>query len=212
MQKKEALDFLIRLAGGIADTFGKSCETVVHEIDGESMEVRYIKNGSVTGRKIGDEKSLVGDKQFIKKIYSGKDLANFRAVTQDGKLVKSTTIHFKGEGYHFAFGINFDYTMLSMAGNTIAELLKTGPEYKKILEASQKINIDEIFADCVEKIGVPVTFMKKDDKHKLLKMLNSRYVFTVQGSVPKIAEKLGISRYTVYKHLRYIRDSGDSKK
>lgn len=207
MQAEEVFDFLVRLADSVADTFGKSCETVIHEIINNSTQILYVRNGAVTGRKVGDRKSLLGDESLIKNVYAGKDLVNYKAVTMDGKLIKSTTIHFKGDNYHYAFGINFDYTVLSMVNKPIADLISTGLEYEKILTSGDEVNIDEIFNDCIDMIGIPAAFMKKDDKLKLVGMLEQKAAFTIRGSVPQIAEKLGISRYTIYNYLREVRGS-----
>lgn len=207
MEKSTVLNFLIRLADGVADTFGKSCETVVHEIEEGDAKICYICNGAVSGRKIGDKKSLFGDEASIKKVYAGKDLSNYHALTRDGKLIKSTTIHFEGDNYHYAFGINFDYTWLSMTNKIIKDLIKTGPEYENILKIKSEVSIGELFAEAVEQIGLPASVMKKADRLKLVKMLSDRSAFTIQGSVPEIASKLGVSRFTIYNYLREINNN-----
>lgn len=205
MQQSEAYSLLVRLADSIASTFGKSCETVIHEIDENEIKILYINNGSVTGRKVGDQKSILGDQASIKSIYQGKDLINYKAETRDGKLIKSTTIHLKNDDYHLAMGINFDYTMFSMANRRIKDLIKTGPEFGDVLIASIGVSIDEICKECIDELGIPISFLKKEDKYRLVEMLYKRSAFTIQGSVPSIADKLGISRYTVYNYLREIK-------
>ena len=54
MRQEEAFEFLCRLAQGIASMFGDSCETVVHEMEGERMKNLVIFNGHVSGRSAGD--------------------------------------------------------------------------------------------------------------------------------------------------------------
>ena len=45
MTKKEAFDFLDRMARGIAVMFGEQCETIVHEMDGQKVKNLAIYNG-----------------------------------------------------------------------------------------------------------------------------------------------------------------------
>lgn len=206
MAKDQTLDFLRRLADGVADTFGEFCETVVHEIDEDDTTICYIRHGSVTGRKVGEKKSLFGDQSSIKQVYAGKDLANYHALTPGGKSIKSTTVHFKNDHYHYAFGINFDYTRLSLAAKAMEDLVKVGPKYEKILKKTAEVSISELFNQCAEQIGLPVSVMKKADRLRLVAMLTERQVFTIQGSVPEVAKRLGVSRFTIYNDLREIKE------
>jgi len=206
MQDQDVFNFLVRLADGIAETFGKLCETVIHEIDNGELKLVYIRNGNVTGRSVGDPTSLLGDRAYIKKVYAGKDLINFKAETKEGKLVKSTTVHMKSKNLHYTLGVNFDYTMLSLLGKTLEDIIKTGPEFETILSARQEISVEDIFQECLDIIAIPVAYMKKNDKYKLVEMLEQKALFSIQGSVPFVAEKLGVSRYTIYNYLRAIRE------
>ena len=60
MRQEEAFEFLCRLAQGIASMFGDSCETVVHEMEGERMKNLVIFNGHVSGRSAGSTLSIYG--------------------------------------------------------------------------------------------------------------------------------------------------------
>ena len=60
MRQEEAFEFLCRLAQGIASMFGDSCETVVHEMEGERMKNLVIFHGHVSGRSAGSTLSIYG--------------------------------------------------------------------------------------------------------------------------------------------------------
>ena len=60
MTKKEAFDFLDRMARGIAVMFGEQCETIVHEMDGKKVKNLAIYNGHVSGRTTGSTLSIYG--------------------------------------------------------------------------------------------------------------------------------------------------------
>ena len=57
--------FLDRLARGIAEMFGSSCETMVHDMSQPSHPILSIYNGHVSGRKVGSTLDILGsDKEL----------------------------------------------------------------------------------------------------------------------------------------------------
>lgn len=115
MRQEEAFEFLCRLAQGIASMFGDSCETVVHEMEGERMKNLVIFNGHVSGRSAGSTLSIYG-RDTIQDDPEGtsldQDFLNQMVVTPSGKNIKSSTFHLRGEGYHYALGINYDVSVM----------------------------------------------------------------------------------------------------
>ncbi len=101
MRQEEAFEFLCRLAQGIASMFGDSCETVVHEMEGERMKNLVIFNGHVSGRSAGSTLSIYG-RDTIQDDPEGtsldQDFLNQMVVTPSGKNIKSSTFHLRGEG------------------------------------------------------------------------------------------------------------------
>ena len=60
MDKNEAYEFLYRLAEALSLMFGKNCETIIHEIDGQHILNLAIFNGHVSNRKAGSTLSIYG--------------------------------------------------------------------------------------------------------------------------------------------------------
>ena len=61
MQDTSAVDFMKRLAKGLAAQFGEDCEIVIHDLESENRDntIVAIENGHVSGRKVGDGPSHV---------------------------------------------------------------------------------------------------------------------------------------------------------
>ena len=53
MRIKSCLKPYIAVADMIANTFGKDCEVVVHDLEDPEHSVVYVANNKVTGREIG---------------------------------------------------------------------------------------------------------------------------------------------------------------
>lgn len=53
---QQQIDFLKRLARGVAAQFGDNCEVVVHDLKSSDPDstIVAIENGQITGRKVGD--------------------------------------------------------------------------------------------------------------------------------------------------------------
>lgn len=201
--EKNILDFLTRLAKAISAMFGSDCEVIVHDLKDNGV-VKAVFNGHVTGRKEGDTLNLL-DIYKLEDALEGKDFYNCFAKAKDGRLIKSTTIHFKGEGYHYAFGINYDFTKLSLAETVLSNFIKTGLELEKAINSkpSEKI-IDDIFLEGVKMVGKPVALMNKEDRLNLVRFLKDNGGFSFKKSIQKIAEKLNVSRYTIYNYLKML--------
>ena len=203
MKKDDALHILNRIAHSVAETFGENCETVVHDVQDMEHPIVTIYNGHVTGRKVGDKSNLPGAKKLVSKaLFEKSDYINYRGRTVDGRLIKSSTLQFTGDEYHFTFCINFDYTYLSIADTTIKNLISG--EMEETDPQSPDYRLNDIFEDCVRITGKPLGIMNKEDRLKLISLLQDREAFSFQKSIPFIAEKLNISRYTIYNYLKEI--------
>jgi predicted transcriptional regulator YheO len=205
MNKKEAFQMLDRLAGGIAKTFGGNCETIIHDLNNREHSVVAIYNGHVTGRRLGDRLNLLGTDTPIGDLLIGEsDLINTEGRTVDGKLIKSSTFQFVGKDYHYGLGINFDCTMLSAAESAIRDLIAVGEPMVDAMSETADHRLESILQDCLKQIGKPLSLMKKDDRIRLVTLLQERNAFSFQKSIPFISEQLNISRYTIYNYLKII--------
>ena len=200
MNKDEALDFLNRLADGIACMFGNSCETLIHDMNNKKYSIVSIHHGEVTKRKVGDSLSILGVKE-VDEFFEGKDIVNCSGRTKDGRLLKCSTFHLRGKDYHYALGVNYDYTNFDLAQAALAELTAVGKPIEDELYPPGNL-LQDIFDECLKVMGKPVALLTREDRNKMIELLMERGAFNFTKGIPLIAEKLNISRYTIYKYLR----------
>src|SRR6056297_2303436 len=112
MKEKEALDFLERISQGISEMFGEKCETLIHDMSKKNHPIISINNKHVSNREIGSTEDIYGNVDDSEYVDLDNDFVNNLVVTKSGKKVKSSTFHLKGRGYHYALGINYDFTHL----------------------------------------------------------------------------------------------------
>lgn len=206
MTRDAALDFLIRLADGVAAMFGANCEVVIHDMTNFKHSIVYIVNGQVTARQCGDRFTIVGVDD-LNRFFAGTDLINCKAVTKDRRSLKSSTFHLDGDGYHFALGINYDFTPLNFAQKALADLTSTGQDIGQAIEGNTtaKEQLDSLFDEALRLSSRTMSLLDKEGRLELVRALEARGAFAIQRSIPLVAERLNVSRYTLYNYLREIR-------
>ena len=207
MTKKEAFDFLDRMARGIAVMFGEQCETIVHEIDGQKVKNLAIYNGHVSGRTTGSTLSIYGRDTMMDeedpKVNLDLDYVNQMVLTSSGKTMKSSTFHFRGEDYHFALGINYDISVMSQMSRIMDGLQRTDATLQTSLFGTGN-SMEEVFESCSEMVKRPFSQMQKADRLTLVSILKEKGFFQMQRSVPYAAERLGVTKYTIYNYLNEL--------
>ena len=202
MTREEAFEFLDRTARGIAETFGSSCETLVHDMGIPTHPILSIYNGHVSGREVGSTMDIMGIGLELDEQASTTDLVNLSATTPDGRQIKSSTFHLIGEDYNLALGINFDYTSLVFANRILVDLMSAQSDLQSALwQEGDSRQLADLFDRCLTALGKPVDALNKQDRLRLITMLDQHNAFSYRKSVPYVAKHLGVSRYTIYKYL-----------
>lgn len=202
MTREEAFEFLDRTARGIAEMFGASCETLVHDMGVPNHPILSIYNGHVSGREVGSTMDIMGIGLELDEQAATTDQVNLAATTPDGRQTKSSTFHMIGEDYNLALGINFDYTSLVFANRILSDLMNAPSDLRSALwQPGDSRQLADLFDQCVAELGKPPEEFTKGDRLKLIGLLRRRSAFSYRKSVPYIAGRLGVSRYTVYKYL-----------
>lgn len=201
MNRDEAFEFLDRTARGIAETFGSSCETLVHDMSIPSHPILTIYNGHVSGRTVGSTMDILGNETQLSEEGLRTDFVNLYATTPSGQQIKSSTFHMIGEDYNLALGINFDYSSLVYANRILVDLMSADADLKSAMWHSGDNRLGEVFDECLAAVGKPVSALTKADRMKIIALLDQKEAFSFRKSVPFVSQRLGVSRYTVYKYL-----------
>ena len=212
------LDLLIQLAHGLAIQFGDSCEIVIHDLKAEQLEhsVVHIENGHVTGRKLGDGPSRVVFDTLSKDPAKIKDRLSYLTKTEDGRILKSSTMYVRGDNgkVEYIFSLNYDITALLSIESAVHSLVTTQKEAQvrengRIDDDShpQPIlhNVTDLLDSLIEQalnlVGKPVAAMNKEDKIKVVQFLNNAGAFLITKSGDRVASLLEISKFTLYNYM-----------
>lgn len=201
---------LIPVADAITGNFGENTEVVIHDCSNLESSIVYI-SGDVTHRKIGAPATnlvLNGLKNNIDKMEC------YKTVTNDGKILRSTTIFIRDEKQQIigCMCINYDITDLLCCKSAMERLTafpkqandnsaKTENDENEFFENNVKSIIEKMIAETIEILKKPVELMNKDEKMHFVKILEEKGVFLVKGAVDDVAEMLGVSKFTIYNWL-----------
>lgn len=209
MTRDEAFEFLDRTARGIAETFGSSCETLVHDMSIPTHPILSIYNSHVSGRSVGSTQDITGTSRNLDEEALVTDLVNMFASTPDGRQIKSSTFHLIGADYNLALGINFDYSSLVFANRVLVDLMSAQADLKAVLyQGGDSRQLAEVFDECLAAVGKPIHALTKADRMKVVALLEQEDAFSFKKAVPYVAKRLQVSRYTVYKYIGELAGEG----
>lgn len=208
------LQSMLPLVEGLANTFGKNCEVVLHDVRNPDNSIVAIANGHVTNRTVGGPMSEYGLAALRKGDFSHHKV-NYMKKTNDGRIVKSTSLYIKDEedkiiGY---LCINYDISELKVIKSILNNFMSMSEgegESDAITDSDSygdTVNdvLERIVDKTLEATGKPVAFLSKEEKVNMVQLLESKGVFLVKGAIDYVAKILCVSRYTIYNYLEEIR-------
>ena len=203
----------IPIANMIAKTFGRQCEVVIHDLSIPQNSVVYTLNNHVTGRQIGQSFEHLVKEVLLSKNFDGDCTANYMTVIKDGREIKSSTTLLRDSGGKpiGALCINVDVKPLKDAMSFLGDLLNV-EQAKPEVEVEPFSNVMEIVDDLIDKIidQDNVDNLKRKDKLDLIQFMDDKGVFLIKGAIDKVAERLNISKVTVYSYLDKIKKAADN--
>jgi len=200
---------LIPIVKTISATFGKNCEVVLHDFSGPQHSVITIENGHVTGRKVGDpitDFALTSWREGGFGETKEDKLLNYKTKTKDGRVLKSSSVFIKDEKNKIVgcLCINYDMTGHLMFQNIINEFCNINELNEEKAETfAHDVDeiLDSIIGKAIEEINKPVSLMQKEDNLRVVKTVDKKGAFMIKGSIGQLAQKLNVSRYTIYNYL-----------
>jgi len=210
MTEDSSLEMLVSTAHGIARQFGKDCEVCIHDLSVKDLEhtIIFIINGHVSGRKIGDgaSKVVLETLEAIEKGDIIVDHLGYRTTTQDGRILKSSTVFLKDSTgkYRWVLGINYDVTALMNVDATL-QSITTVESHDSSGDGQIPLNVndllDNLINQSVKRIGKPPALMNKEEKIQAIQFLRDAGAFLITKSGDKVSNFYGISKFTLYSYI-----------
>lgn len=203
----------IPVADMIAKTFGDQCEVIIHDLSMPQSSVVYAVNNQVTGREIGQSFDHLVRSVILAKDFANDYKANYLTNTIDQRRIKSSTALIR-DGKNKIIGalcINYDLKPLEDVEKFLNGFLNVQESsVEKEIEPFE--HVVEIVDELIDKIiqDVNPDNLKRRDKIELIQFMERKGIFLMKGSIEKVADKLNISKVTVYSYLDEIKKQKES--
>jgi len=192
----------------MAAALGDRCEIVLHDFRQPDRSIIAVA-GEVTGRRPGGSVTQIG-MSIMREGDAAKDHYTYTTSSPNGLVLKSVTIPLRDPDNHVfgALCVNIDISDFWLMGQSIQALVGTAEQVapKPVTFID---DIDAVIADVLREetrlLGRPLPELSRQERLRLLKALDFRGVFSLQRSIPQIADHLGLSRATLYNDLKLMR-------
>lgn len=223
------LKILIPVVRGLAKILGKDYEVNLHDVSMPEHSLVMCENGHVTGRAPGAPMTDFGLYMLQSEDYRHKEgIYNYLARNNRGELIKCSAIFIRDENEKIIgfMCINYDISKAAAAQELIESLLHldmddveqypesgadNSPKPDKfpvpIRERYAK-ELEEVVTDSLtqvkNRIGTPLSYLSKAEKKEVIKQLHDRGFFLLKGSVDRVANEMGNTKYTIYSYIRDV--------
>lgn len=204
----------------IGKALGDNVEIALHEATDDGMPIIALYNGQMSGRKIGDPLTSLGEhiiqtKQYINHEY----VTNYKSLNDSGKVVRSSSYFIKDEDDNLIgmMCINVNISDYEYLQATIQRILGIDAheemEYKiespmEIFSTSLESTISQCINNALQEMGYPNFIdrvrLTSDEKMVVIRALYQQGVFNVKGAIPIVANQLASSEPTIYRYLKKI--------
>lgn len=204
----DLLPILIPVAEAIAALLKPHAEVVIHDL--ARGQIVHIAN-NISRRRIGDS-SLTELKDIgalDEDVIGPYPKTNF-----DGRELKSITAVLRGAD-RAPLGllcINFDISVIVQAHAALSALsaFQDGAgQPAALFQADWQEKVNEEIAAFLKERGLAASALARPDHAGLIAHLEREGYFAIRNLVPYLARALGVSRATVYKHLKDAREGRD---
>ncbi|MCI9047267.1 MAG: transcriptional regulator [Hungatella sp.] len=211
-------EWLKQILDLLEQQFGSRCEVVLHDLSRPyDSTIIDIRNGHITGRRVGDCGSNLG-LEVIRGTVKNGDKFNYFTNTRDGKVLRSSSIYLKDDQgtVRYSLCVNVDITESIRLENYLHENNRYNiGESEEQTEEIFVDNVHDLLEDLLQKgiqfVGRQPSQMNKENKMQLLEFLDRKGAFLISKSGEKVCEVLGISKYTFYNYLETVRKGNGEK-
>lgn len=198
------------LASGLSEYLGEGYEIVLHSLEDLEHSVIFIINGHYTGREVGCPITNIALSMLKKMEHEdSKGSISYFTKTSASKPLKSSTIAIKGAGNRTIGLLCINFYLDTPYCSIINSFFSREEEDRNEMEENFSDSIDDMvkksIADAREMVMKDNTISSTNRNHRMIQNLFENGIFNFKDAVETVAQELGISKSTVYMHIRRVR-------
>ncbi len=201
---------------GIASLIGPFCEIVLHSLEDLNTSAVKIANGENTGRQVGSPitdlalkmlKDIEGSERNFSRSYFTR--------AKGGVFMKSITVAIRNADNRviglLCVNVNLDAPF--------SQVLQSFMPTQEAKEAASSVNfasdveelVDQTVERTVEEINTDKTVSNNTKNRQIVMELYDKGIFDIKDAINRVADRLNISKHTVYLYIRQRKTEDEEK-
>lgn len=211
----------VPLVDGLASLLGTGCEVVLHAFDQLDASVIKIANGHITGREAGApatdfalaqlQQTTAHPQEQGPQEQSPQEQVSWRSYfsrNRQGQLLKSASMTIRNRQQQPIGMLCVNFSLDAPLSSLLAALSLPGAANSLdavpvALENESFANsVDDLVAQVMAKVDSDTRLPASARNKAIITTLYDRGLFEIKEAAHRVAERLAISRHTVYLHIR----------
>ncbi len=192
---------------GLAALIGSYCEIVLHSLDNLNTSAVKIANGEITGRQVGSPitdlalrmlRDIEGSERNFSRAYFTR--------AKGGVLMKSITIAIRN-GDDRVIGLLCININIDAPFSEILQAFMPNEEAKQVASSVNFASdvdelVDQTVERTIEEINADKDVSNNAKNRQIVMALYDKGIFDIKDAINRVADRLNISKHTVYLYIR----------
>jgi predicted transcriptional regulator YheO len=187
----------------IADLLGERAEVVLHEVKKPDNSIIKIRNGYITGRKMGGPLTDLGFYMLRESGRRIETLGVYRSRTESGELLTCNAANLRNEEGEIEAILCIN--ILTPEQTSDASLNQEGNRQPEHFQTNITQIMERMVSGTLEQHNLNGRVATREKRLELIQALDARGVFLSRGAVKLVSKALGIASPTVYKYIQEVR-------
>lgn len=197
------------IADGIAALLGSHCEIVLHSLEFLEHSAIYVVNGHNTDRKIGSPLTDFALKS-LHQMQTDSVSKPYFTRAKGGVQMKSVTIAIRNGKQHVIGFLCINLNLDVSASQFLSMFLppQSGESSSVNFASSVEELVSQTIDRTIDEVMVDRQIANNNKNRQIVLSLFEKGIFDIKESINQVAERLEISRHTVYLYIRQLKQEG----
>lgn len=206
-EDRTILNSYIAVAQGVSALIGDHCEIVLHSLEDLQKSAIYITNGHNTRRQVGSPITDLALKS-LRNMHTESVSKPYFTRAKGCGLMKSITIAIRNRKHRIigllCININLDIPM-SQFLQTFLPQNQEGETSDVNFANSVEDLVNQTITQTIEEVIADRQVANNNKNRQIVMSLYEKGIFDIKDTINLVAERLEISRHTVYLYIRQIK-------